>query len=364
MTNPIPIRLPLIMGGVSNELTEDADIISATESFSFKNISYIIAPTAQIPDDENYRKNVSFAVGNVKLSTLYNKNLCVAAVISERATTSDEFSFSEAIDYYKRKAFSLKEAGADIIIIKCQDNLKEIRLSVLGCKKANLPCFVAVKCDDANDTKEMLPTFLICLQELNIAAFGIISSLPAIEISDIISEITLLSKIPLLFISENPLTEKDAQLLFSSGISILSTYFVSDVDSLYAAIKFYRKPVYKSNNETVILSNQHGVFYLSADQLENSSYLDCTVDMSDELVAVSQSNIDVISVNIVTPDDAYVFSKNEHMANLPVMFRSDNERALSVALLSYSGRAMIDSNCSIDRKIIEKLARKYGAVIY
>ena len=86
--------------------------------------------------------------------------------------------------------------------------------------------------------------------------------------------------------------------------------------------------------------------------------------MSDELLELEDTNYDVIAVEIISAEDAFSFAENEHMSNLPVMFRSDNEMALRAALLAYQGRAMIDSNCAVEREKLEQIAEKYGAVIY
>ena len=82
------------------------------------------------------------------------------------------------------------------------------------------------------------------------------------------------------------------------------------------------------------------------------------------LLEFSNTNIDVIRVDVITSDDAYQFSQNAYMSNLPVMFHSDDKSALKLALLSYHGRAMIDKECGIDYNTLEKIADKYGAVIY
>ena len=63
-------------------------------------------------------------------------------------------------------------------------------------------------------------------------------------------------------------------------------------------------------------------------------------------------------------DDARDFALNAHMAKLPVCFLSHDEIALRLALLLYNGIAMVDSSSSIEPERLEKIAGKYGAVIY
>ena len=86
--------------------------------------------------------------------------------------------------------------------------------------------------------------------------------------------------------------------------------------------------------------------------------------MTDEFMEIEDDSYDIISVEVETPDEAVSFAENDHMAELPVSFLSSDELALKTALLLYSGRAMVDSRSELDREVLEKIAYKYGAVVY
>ena len=86
--------------------------------------------------------------------------------------------------------------------------------------------------------------------------------------------------------------------------------------------------------------------------------------MTDELLELEGESVDVIVVEINTIDDAKDWACNAHMANLPVCFYSHDEISLRLALLLYNGRAMIDSRSSLEEEKLQKIAEKYGAVIY
>lgn len=49
---------------------------------------------------------------------------------------------------------------------------------------------------------------------------------------------------------------------------------------------------------------------------------------------------------------------------LPVCFQSEDAEALSRALFLYNGRAMVDSNCTIEEGRLRKIADRYGAFVY
>ena len=62
-------------------------------------------------------------------------------------------------------------------------------------------------------------------------------------------------------------------------------------------------------------------------------------------------------------DDAYNFALNAHMLHMPVSFLSDSEEALEMALLMYNGCAFVDSRSDLDERILERLAKGYGATV-
>lgn len=85
----------------------------------------------------------------------------------------------------------------------------------------------------------------------------------------------------------------------------------------------------------------------------------------EELISdVCETSCDILRVEIISSDDAIDFARNAHMSTLPVMFLSDNEIALKMALMLYQGIAMIDSSTMIPENILSDICKKYGAVIY
>ena len=158
---------------------------------------------------------------------------------------------------------------------------------------------------------------------------------------------------------------------FRDGQQSRAPYTVKQIVDIYkmlhrlggekGIIRFGRE---RAESDELLLANRRQVFFLSPDSIESSPYLECSLDMSDELLELEDTNFDVIAVELYSSDDAYHFARNASMANLPVMFRSDDEMALKAALLCYQGRAMIDRSCSINEDRLHRIAGKYGAVVY
>ena len=106
------------------------------------------------------------------------------------------------------------------------------------------------------------------------------------------------------------------------------------------------------------------IYFLSSESIELSEPIRCSVDMSSEIFEMNESFTGVVTVELLNYDDAMFFCRNAHMLTLPVIFKSESKIALESGLLLFSGRAMIDSDCSLDREELEKLAGKYGAIVY
>lgn len=271
-------------------------------------------------------------------------------------------SFSDAIDIFTNISQELLSTGAEIILIKEMTSIIEARAAVLAAKKTNLPIFVTICLDESGETAADTSPIaaLVTLQNLGISGFGILYPYSFEEFNSINKSLSAVTHIPLIS-NYSHVNDDELEILVNSGIRIFKQN-----DGLEKRLKMLKFPQLSNDiDETsLLLSNETGVFYISADGLETSDKINCSVDMADQLLELSHTNFDVISVEILTSDDAYVFMKNAHMARLPVMFHSDNDAALEMALLTYTGRAMVDSRSAIPFDLLEKIASNFGAVVY
>ena len=152
----------------------------------------------------------------------------------------------------------------------------------------------------------------------------------------------------------------DGMLRELAPYATVPLFAVPDGSAAYAA----EQPDSGAADVSMALASQTQVFFLTPEDMEISSPLTCSFDMAHELLELSDSRLDVIRVFLTSPDDAYWFSLNAHMAKLPVMFLADSGIALKSALLLYQGRALIDADCGLEEAVLRNLEHKYGAVIY
>ena len=306
-----------------------------------------------------------------------NDSSSVKGIITSTGELIEPFgenSFSEILENFKAQAKERKENGASYFIIDKMQTLSEIRAAVIACKKQKLPIYVTITVDELGFTPLNSPALaqLICLQALGIAGFGINCSDEPTKALDLLSVLAPFAKIPLIanFSETEPAEIVDLEdMIVGSHARIIIANFDGHSMQKKALSDFIEEYDYSINpvkiqDTSLILANESQVFFLSADGIESSDPLPCYVDMADELINNSDTNMDLITIEVLSADDAYYFSQNAHMARLPIMFKSDNELALKTALLTYHGKAMIDSNCEIPHDILVKIADKYGAVLY
>lgn len=298
----------------------------------------------------------------------------------------EELTFWKMLDIYTDWAEALAEAGCDVLAAETMSSMEECRAALLGGKKTGLPVWITVTADDEgltvpnfSDTSVM--SCLITLQAMGADAFGL-NCTPVSDITaEMLEELREYADIPLI-VKPSAVREyggKDGvgaeefaefcETLADMGADLIGGCCGTDPDYIKAAADaVFSKHIHfertRTDDDELILANNRQLFFLSPDCIESCPPLTCNLDMSDELLELEDTNYDVIAVEIISAEDAFSFAENEHMSNLPVMFRSDNEMALRAALLAYQGRAMIDSNCAVEREKLEQIAEKYGAVIY
>lgn len=298
-----------------------------------------------------------------------------------------ERTFSELVGIYAAQAAALKAAGAGYFLLETMTSLTEIRAAVLACRKQELPILACVTVDDEGRTASGTTalTCLVVLQELGASAFGLNCTLSPAQMVPIFEELSAFAKIPLIaepaasmpafgdhsgFSLTPEQFAAEFRLLFQAGVTIAGGCCGTTPAHLAALRRemdaFNFSAVSRpSHGRELVLTSVHETFCYDLDMLEFSPTLRPSGgDMTDEFLEIEDESYDIISVEINTPEEAYAFAENDHMAELPVSLLSSDELALKTALLLYSGRALVDTRSELERETLEHIAYKYGAVIY
>lgn len=335
--------------------------------------------------NENECEKINREIAKITYDNFKGKAL-IAGDISPTGLMVEPYgdtTFTELIAIYDKQVKALSDY-VDLFTIETMTTLWDMRAAVIACKRENKPVFVTLCANEHGETPSgtSVKSALIILQELGISAFGINCS-DADVCLDIIRDIAPFAKIPLIakpyaeFINNNNETitiapqafAEKCKLLLENGVTILggccgaTCEHIAMLKKLMDGFDFNQVSIEKQETG-LVFATENQIFFLEPDTTEISPPINCLPDMIDVLTEACEDSYDVICVEINSPDDAIDFAKNMHMATLPVMFTSDDKLSLKMALMLYQGRALIDSKCTIEQERLERIAAKYGAVIY
>ena len=322
------------------------------------------------------------------LSAVNPDNRTITGGVLTADQPEEDSSFSELMSQARQRMAHLRSQGAKFIVAENCQTLQQARIAVFAARKEQLPLIVTMLCDEEGVTPSggTVTAALISLQSLVVDAFGISGSLTPQESAEVLEPLVPFAKIPLVaaptagnpnpilpdFYDLSPKNMADSITpILECGVSVLLEN--SGVSSEHAAC--IREKLFsfdstvlhlerEDEQEHIILANEKDFFIISDERLEFTEPIVCHHDMSDEFIAAEEDSVDVLTIQIDTPDDSVVFAENAHLAGLPVMFRSDDELALKSALMLYNGKAMIDTNCAIEEDVLKKIAEKYGSILY
>lgn len=319
---------------------------------------------------------------SVAKSALVAGSLSAIGLFIEPYGTS---SFDEIFCIYTEQATALNDAGVDLFVIETISTLSQARAAVLACRPFNKPIYVTITINEKGKTSSGASplSFLISLQGLKIAAFGINCSFGPSSMVDVIKDLSEFNQIPLIAkpsvtitdpVSQNPHDlsplemRNEMSALLDAGATIIGgccgttpAHIAQMRDLMDSYIRF---KTIKQDTHDIILATPQQTFAFDATRIDFTEPILCEYDMADSFIQAEEDSRDVLLLHINTVDDAYQLAKNYHLARLPICLYSTNEQALDAALRLYNGKAMVDANCPLESEVLQELAAKYGATLY
>ncbi|WP_195543135.1 homocysteine S-methyltransferase family protein [Massiliimalia timonensis] len=318
----------------------------------------------------------------------------VAGVLSPTGLEVEPFgesSYTEVMDAFREQASILAEAGVDLFVAETMVSIPEARAAAIALRKFKKPVVITMTIDEEGNTLDggKAVNALIILQELGIAAFGLNCSCGPAAMLEVLQQMTEYAKVPLVakpsassydedrhtLIPGLPPEQMAEQMkaLIQAGASLVGGCCGTTPEHLRkigamlqqyppAVIFDSTRPIEKEDEIILADSTEH--YHLYSDQIECSAPLLCSPDMCDDFLRLEEERIDVIVVEIDNVDEARDFGANAHLSSLPISVYSHDEIALRLALLLYTGKALVDSRSSIEEETLKKIANKYGAIIY
>ena len=275
--------------------------------------------------------------------------------------------FESAYFDHLEKITLMKDAGADIILLRNFEKLWDMRAGVLAAKNADIPVVVTMKVDDEglNESDTDYVAALITLQALGAAAFGIECTYGAEETAELIKKAYPHAEIPLIAVADiDRLSDSDIEMLNENGAAMyMDTASCTDIKKIEKLLSLEPRFRYGEEKDSYAAAIFREAFFLP-EYLEFSEPLRCDLDMSDEIIDFDDETINAIYIHLGSTDDAAYLADNAIMSRLPFIIRADDPTTLEAALRYYQGRLIVDTRCDIDEKTLSQLTKKYGALMY
>ena len=282
---------------------------------------------------------------------------------------------------YADQAAALDDAGVDLFVIETMLSVTEARAAVMACRKYKKPVWVTMTLDqDGMLLSGGQPlACLITLQRLGVDGFGFNCGAGIEGMVTALRTVSPYASVPLIakpnILPEHACAPEQfadwVRLLLNAGASIVGGCCGTAPEHIRAAHECLRQyephpmmPLTSAQENDIWLTNEKTLFALDEDRIEFTAPIACSHDMGDDFFAAERDSFDVMLVSVETPDDALDFARNAPFAALPVCFQSEDPEALSRALFLYNGRAMVDSNSTIEGSRLRKIADRYGAFVY
>lgn len=356
------------------KITEEADSGDSGGRVCHENL--ILADTQDIThikleetdDDDELAERYAAAIDAAKRKA--NEKALIGAVLSSEDCAAEEYdcgAFEGAVFDYLEKMTILRDLGADIIVIKNNSRLWQMRAAVIAGVQAEIPVFITVNADEDGKSENEVDYIaaLITLQSLGASAFGIYSTDGIGELPELLHNILPHAEIPLIAVGNfTELNEYELKFLSESGASVFIN--TSDVESAETTASILRNgSVFdeESEKDSYAAAVESEVFFLP-DNIELSEPIECDYGMSDDLIDMDDENINSVCIALHSSDDVSLLAVNSNMSRLPVTVQANDATTLEAALRYFTGRLIVDSRCAVERDELEQLCKKYGAVIY
>ncbi len=320
-------------------------------------------------------------------------------------------SFDELLECYKEQAKAIADAGVDVFVVETMMSLQETRAAVLAIKDVcDIPIMVTMTFETGGRTLYGTDgmTALITLQNLGIAAFGINCSAGPENLLPMIEAMTPYAKVPLIVKANAGLPQfVDGKTVFSmnpedftnetlklvnagarvvGGCCGTTPEHIKELANAVAAVHCNSvETAYDEAEKTAVTSERKTWFFENGiEDLDINTSISASMDedfcqelmdgdwdtLYDLAMEAEDDEPDVINVNVDAEgvDGVKVMTEifNElTISTCPISVSSDSIETLESALLHYPGRALIYDISQTDemKNSVEKLAKKYGAVI-
>jgi 5-methyltetrahydrofolate--homocysteine methyltransferase len=292
-------------------------------------------------------------------------------------------TLEDIMDIYREQAFTLKEAGVDFLGLETMMSLWELRAAVLVARETELPIFASITVEGNGRTimGTSLLSCVITLQALGVSAIGVNCSEGPVGLAELIDAVFPYAEVPLIAkpnagkpdpddSTKFDLTAQEFAMhmrtLIEAGAGVLGGCCGTNPEHIRLLNEAIEETPTRIHSEidTFAAANDKEVFFLHEPEgLTLSEPIPCDYDLEDALLDMEDERVHVALVSLSNEDDVQILSAAVAISPLPIAIRCDSAELLEQALLNYHGRAVVDSAGDIDRKELDAVADKFGAIV-
>lgn len=311
--------------------------------------------------------------------------------------------FEQLIEVYKEQIQAIEQAGADLFVVETMMSLQETRAALIAAKEVS-ECPIIATMSFGEDGRTLYGTdavtAAVVLESLGAAAIGMNCSAGPDHMIPFVKQMKQVTNLPIIAkpnagmpkLGADGCTEYDMDAktfasymkgIVEAGASIIGGCCGTTPDY----IRKTRETVGKQHKEsttcekavwvtserkTITLQEKSVIGNISNIQNEElvqewiDEEYDTIYDIIDEAIDEKAEIFNVcVDGNKEEPEQIMqaILQEITSYTTLPLMFESEHESVLETALRRYPGRACINSRTG-NRQMLEKLSRKYGAVIW
>lgn len=277
--------------------------------------------------------------------------------------------FDDVYEIYREQIRALDEAKVDFLFFCSQACLSDMRAAMLAARTTNLPVLVSVSVDKSGRTLtggRLLPS-LITLQAMGADAMGLHGPFAEKDVRGEILDALPHAAVPLILqpAEDGSAAETAEKMrpLIKAGASVLCGETPELIRAMKGAAEEYAPAKPSGKTDCYAAAIEREAFFLGEDLLF-SPPLRCSSELGEELIDLDDEEVSVALVEVHSLDDALILGKNSSMTRLPIAVRADNSVVLDAALRYFQGRLIVDTDCPVEREMLEPIAAKYGAVVY
>lgn len=318
------------------------------------------------------------------------EGVLVAADISPTGLFVEPFgdtTFVALTDIYREQVMALKEAGADYIAIETMMSLTESRAALLAAKETGLPVTVSLTVDDNCRTLSggSIAATLLTLAAMGADAVGVNCSTGPQNVLEALTAVSPFVNLPLIAKPNAGLPVEGKPGVYAISPDEFASYLPKyialgagliggccgstpeHIEKLHETLKtisYTPKDCENALNEGdgILASDEYHIYRLTMDDLIDIKTIPCDDELADNLAELADENAVAVRIHL-NEGSVEDFTQSAYLAKMPLVLQSDCASVLESALEIYQGRAILDTDCEINRAQLEALSSRYGAAM-